>query len=100
MLLLVYQERFKLKVTVEGLVAVVNLMVVLSVVVTSGGTFVGDRTLGVVVMFVAMVIFVIVVAGVALVVDTTRVVTFSWCVVGLGRAVEVVGYCGDQGEGG
>lgn len=79
----------KLEVAVEDLVGMVTLMVV-----SSGCTLV-DRTFGV-----AVVVVLVVVAGVALTVDTTRVVTFSWYVVGLGRAMEVVGYCGDQWEGG
>lgn len=43
---------------------------------------------------------VVVVAGVALAVDTSRVVTLSQTVVGLGAAVEVVVCSGDQDGGG
>ena len=86
----------KLEVAVEELVSVVALMVVLLVVVTSGGELVGDVTLGVVEVSVAAVIFVVVVVvGVAVKVDATRVVKCSWCCI----VVEVVGVCGDQ-EGG
>jgi hypothetical protein len=72
-------------------------MVVLLVVVTSGGKLVGDVTLGVVDVFVAVVLFVVVVvAGADVKVDANRVVSFSWwCVV-----VEIVGVCGDHEEGG
>lgn len=88
-----------LVVTVEGLVAkvtraVTGLMVDLSV--TLGVTLVVTGTLGVVLRIVVRVMVVAVAVGVALAVDTSRVVTFSGNVVGLGVVkVEV-----DQDGGG
>lgn len=91
----------KLEVAVEDLVALVTPTVVLSVIMTLGGTLVGNINLDVVVIFVAVVIVVVCVAAdVALAVEVTCVVTSSWCVVGLSRAVEVVERWGDQGDGG
>lgn len=55
-----------------------------------GVTLVVTGTLGVVLRVVVCVVVVVVVEGVALAVDTSRVVTLSCTVVGLGVAVEVV----------
>lgn len=75
--------------------AVAGLVVDLSIDVILG------VTRGVVLKVVVRAMVVVVVAGVALAVDTNRVVTFSWKVVGLGTAVEVVLVCrGDQDGGG
>lgn len=60
-----------------------------------GVTLVVTGTLGVVLRVVVRVMVVVVVAGVTLAVDTSRVVTLSRTVVGLGAAVEVV-VCSDQ----
>lgn len=92
-----------LVVAVGGLVtmvtfAVLGLTVGLSVVVILGVTLVVTGALEVVLSVVVLVVLVVAV-GVALAVDTTRVVTLSGKVVGLGAAVEVVGRGGDQ-EGG
>lgn len=84
-----------LVVSAGGLGAMVTLAVTgrtvdLGVDVILGVTLVVTGTLGVVLKVVVLVMVVVVVAGVALSVDTSRVVTLSRTVVGLGGAVEVV----------
>lgn len=82
-----------LVVTVGGLVAMVTLAVtglIVDLSVILGVTLVVTGTLCVVLRVVVRVMVVVVVVGVALAVDTSRVVTFSGKVVGLGVAdVEV-----------
>ena len=88
----------------EGLVAVVTLgvtglMVDLSVDVNLGVTLAVRGTLGVVLRVDVCVMLVDVVAGVALDVDTSRVVTLSWIVVTLGATEEVVVWGEETGGG-
>lgn len=90
-----------LGVTFRGLrVASVTLVVDLLVVVILGVTVFVKGTLGVVLRVVVCVMLVAVAIGVALEVDSSRVVTLSRKVVGLGAAVEVVVCSGDQDGGG
>lgn len=94
-----------LTVTLGGLVATVTLavtgrMVDLSVGVILGVTLVVTGSLGVVLRVVVRVMVVVVGAGVALAVDTRRVVTLSGKVVCLVVAAEVVVCSGDQDGGG
>lgn len=80
-----------LVVTAGDLVAMVTLAVTGRMVdVILGVTLVVTGTLGVVLRVVVRVVVVVVIAGEALSVDTSRVVTLSRAVVGLGGAVEVV----------
>lgn len=90
-----------LVITADGLVATVTvaetgLTVECSVDVVLGVILVVTRSLGVVLRVVVRVVEAVVVAGVALEVDTSRVVTLSRIVVVLGGAVEVVVRSGDQ----